>query len=410
MAGVDVNCTESVRDMLQQNVLNLYNAPKVFERSDVPVTNEKDMYYEGILYTPELREKNTESTVKAIYYEGIPYKGKPTRVFAFLGMPKVPVGTKVPGIVLVHGGGGSAFESWVRLWNARGYAAIAMDTCGCVPIGTYANWERIEDGGAPGWGGMDQLDQPITDQWTYQAVSAVVLGHSLLRSLPEVYPRKIGLTGISWGGYLTCIIAGLDERFNFAVPVYGCGFLGESSAWLPNFEEMGSEKANTWLNQWDPSVYLPAANMPIMWITGTNDFAFPMDSLQKSYNLPSNIQTLCIRTDMEHGHGGLGENPEEIHAFADACCMKGVPLVKIIDQGRDGDILWAEFSSKSRITNAVLNYTKDTTPWPERKWESVAANIEGEKVWIKIPDGTNACYLNLIDSRNLLVSSEYVQC
>ncbi|MBI3922802.1 MAG: hypothetical protein HY318_15385, partial [Armatimonadetes bacterium] len=75
--------------------------------------------------------------VKALFYEGRPFKGKPTRVFAWLGMPKVEPGKKVPGIVLVHGGGGTAFDNWVRLWAERGYAAISMDTCGCVPKGTY---------------------------------------------------------------------------------------------------------------------------------------------------------------------------------------------------------------------------------------------------------------------------------
>ncbi|MES2569095.1 MAG: hypothetical protein V4710_03455, partial [Verrucomicrobiota bacterium] len=48
--------------------------------------------------------------MKALFFDGLPYRGKPTRVFAWLGMPKVEPGQKVPGIVLVHGGGGTAFE------------------------------------------------------------------------------------------------------------------------------------------------------------------------------------------------------------------------------------------------------------------------------------------------------------
>ena len=48
--------------------------------------------------------------LKAVFFEGVPYKGKPTRVFAWMGIPKVEPGKTVPGIVLVHGGGGTAFE------------------------------------------------------------------------------------------------------------------------------------------------------------------------------------------------------------------------------------------------------------------------------------------------------------
>ncbi|MFZ2654940.1 MAG: acetylxylan esterase, partial [Victivallales bacterium] len=71
--------------------------------------------------------------VKALFYEGMPYNGRRTRVFAWYGVPDNAKG-KVPAMVLVHGGGGTAFADWIRLWNSRGYAAIAMDTCGGVPV------------------------------------------------------------------------------------------------------------------------------------------------------------------------------------------------------------------------------------------------------------------------------------
>ena len=71
--------------------------------------------------------------VKPIFYDGVPYKGKPTRVFAYIGFPKdASAEHPVPGMVLVHGGGGTAFRTWVKTWNDRGYAALAMDTCGTL--------------------------------------------------------------------------------------------------------------------------------------------------------------------------------------------------------------------------------------------------------------------------------------
>src|SRR5439155_22684356 len=113
--------------------------------------------------------------------------------------------------------------------------------------------------------------------WTYHAVAAVMRGHSLLRSLPNVDPERVGVTGISWGGYLTCIVAGVDNRFKAAVPVYGCGFLHENSVWLDRFAKMTPEQRKRWTTLWDPSVYLPAVTMPILFVNGTNDFAYPLD-------------------------------------------------------------------------------------------------------------------------------------
>src|SRR4029077_4082632 len=47
--------------------------------------------------------------VRAFFYEGLPFKEKPTRVFAYYGLPEGPKETKFPAMVLIHGGGGTAF-------------------------------------------------------------------------------------------------------------------------------------------------------------------------------------------------------------------------------------------------------------------------------------------------------------
>jgi dienelactone hydrolase len=341
--------------------------------------------------------------LRSITYEGLPYQGRPTRVFAYYGAPKVE--GKVPAMVLVHGGGGTAFADWVKLWVSRGYAAIAMDLCGCLPRKGKGGWERLPDGGPPGWGGFDQVDQPERDQWTYHAVADVLLAHSLLRSFPEIDPEKIGITGISWGGYLTCIAASVDARFKFAAPVYGCGFLGDDSTWLGTFEKMGKEKAAKWLGLWDPSGYLKAAKMPFLWVNGTNDFAYPLDSYQKSYRLPGTPRTLAVRIRMAHAHGGPGEKPEEIHAFANALFRGGAPLARITGQGEG----WATFESKSPVAKAELCFTRDAGRWQDRKWESAPAAVELGRVSVALPEGVKAWYFNLVDERGLVVSSEHIE-
>ncbi|HGJ67551.1 TPA: dipeptidyl aminopeptidase, partial [bacterium] len=142
--------------------------------------------------------------VKAIFYDGLSWKGKKTEVFSWLGIPEHKTNDKLPAMVLIHGGGGTAFAEWVRLWTSRGYVAISMDLCGCIPKGEYGNWNRHDLGGPHGWGGFDQIDWEHEDQWTYHAIADIILAHSLVASIPEVDSNKIGMTGISWGGYLNC--------------------------------------------------------------------------------------------------------------------------------------------------------------------------------------------------------------
>jgi len=354
-------------------------------------------------------ERPKAEGVRAVTFSGMPFHGKPARVFAWLGVPTVKPREKVPAMVLIHGGGGTAFDEWVRLWVGRGYAAIAMDTCGQVPVGNYGHYIRDEQGGPPGWGGFDQLSWPREEQWAYHAVADAILAHSLIRSLPEVDPERTGVTGISWGGYLTCIVAGVDRRFKLAVPVYGCGFYRET-IFQNELNKFSPGAADEWMAVWDPSVYLADAEMPFLWVTGSNDFAYTMNALQHSYRLPKGPRTLCIRLRMPHAHGGAGENPEEIRVFADHLLKGGTPLPAITGSGADGTNAWVTCTSGLPILKAELNFTRDTVRWQDRKWDSVPARATGQRFTAELPSGTRVYYFNLFDERNCVVSTEHQEC
>lgn len=351
-------------------------------------------------------ERPKSDNVRAITFPGMPFRGKPTRVFAWLGVPKVKTGERIPAMVLIHGGGGTAFDEWVRLWVDRGYAAIAMDTCGQLPVGNYGDWIRDEQGGPPGWGGFDQTERPREDQWTYHAVADAILAHSLLRSLPEVDPERTGVTGISWGGYLTCLVASVDRRFKLAMPVYGCGFYRET-VFQETLNKLKPEQADAWMGSWDPSVYLERAEVPFLWVTGSNDFAYTMNALKHSYLLAKGPRTLCVRLRMPHAHGGPGEKPEELRVFADSILNEGVPLPKFTAQGREGTNVWASYTTKVKVLKAELNYTRDSGRWQARKWDSLPAEISNGRVSAHLPEGTRVYYFNLFDERDCVVSSEH---
>jgi dienelactone hydrolase len=354
-------------------------------------------------------ERPKADGIQALAFEGLPFRGKPTRVFAWLGVPKVATGEKLPAMVLIHGGGGTAFDEWVRLWMGRGYAAIAMDTCGQIPVGNYGKWFRDEQGGPPGWGGFDQIGWSREDQWTFHAVADVILAHSLVRSLPEVDSERTGVTGISWGGYLTCIVAGVDRRFKLAVPVYGCGFY-RNTVFQGEIAKLPPEDADRWVAWWDPAAFLGSADMPMLWVTGSNDFAYTLDALQLSYRLAKGPHSLCVRLRMPHGHGGAGENPKEIQCFVDSILRQGVPLPVFTGCDREGMNAWATYATKVGVLKAELNFTKDGGPWQDRKWECIPAQQTDRRVSASLPAGTCTFYFNLYDERECVVSSEHKEC
>jgi len=355
--------------------------------------------------------------VQALFLEGLPYRGKPTRVFAWYGTPGRKNGEKLPAVVLVHGGGGTAFDEWVRVWNRHGYAAIALDLEGHVPPQASPQPpKRGQPLSGHAWSGpsrqgiFDDIEQPIEDQWMYHAVADVVLADSYLRSLPEIDPERIGLTGISWGGILASVVVGVDGRFKFAVPVYGCGFLMDAdNHYARRYEAMTREEADRCRRLWDGSSYLGRAKMPILWVSGTNDQHFPLNILQRSYRAAAGPQTLCIRIGMRHGHQP-GWAPEEIYAFADSLVRGGRPLVRITGQGSQGNRAWVGFDPRTPPVRAELNLTTDTSHWSQRRWITQPARIDpaAAKASAVVPAGATAWYFNLSDTRGLTVSSPHV--
>lgn len=353
--------------------------------------------------------------VSALCFEGLPFLGKPTRVFAYYGAPmSATTENPVPGIVLVHGAGGTAFADWVKLWVRRGYAAIAFDHDGGIPAGKYGDWARNPDGAGPKRAGFgDVVARPVPDHYMYHAVADTILAHSLLRSMPGVDPDRIGITGISMGGVVGSVAVGVDHRFKFFAPVYGCGFISENDddgsrfidSKLPWAE--AENRVSTWNRLWDPKHYLPSARLPILWLSGTNDFAFTMKAWQRSYRVAPGTGALALRVRMAHGHGGAGENPEEIHAFADSVLNGGEPLVRVVGGGRDGAVAWARYESPRPLVKAELNFTRDKGRWQDRKWESVAAEVAGDRVAATVPADATVYYFNLIDARGLIVSTEH---
>ena len=348
-----------------------------------------------------------------IMIEGEPFQGRPTWCFAYYGVPEwATTVNKAPAIVLVHGGLGTAYPEWVRMWVRRGYAAICVDTCGALPIRTAdGKWMANPEGGPRGWGRIDCAEEPLRDQWVYHAVAAVVRSHSFLRSLPNVDARNIGVTGISWGGFLTCILAAVDSRFAYAVPVYGCGFNYERPQWIKGYDDSQMMK---WARLWDPSVYLPEAKCPMLWVDGTNDFAFSLDRVRRSAALAANVpHVFSTHLRMVHGHGEPGEGPREILAFADYFARGGKDVVRVGESRRDGNRITAAFEANGRkVVRAELLWTVDgaDVKWDKRLWESrVISDFDPSSgsVSAALPDNAFAWIVNFVTNDGLVFSTPY---
>lgn len=376
---------------------------------------------------PAMKWVRQDQPVHSLTYAGEVYQGHPTEVFAFYASPitlgnDVKPGTKFPAVVLIHGGGGTAFADWAYLWAKRGYAAIAMDLAGSrppdpvfdpvthAPVGHQSDAKvrtRLPNGG-PDHGHPQKFDSiggDTSDDWPFHAAASVMRAHTLLRSFPEVNAEQTAVTGISWGGYTTCLVASLDDRFKAAVPVYGCGFLHEGeSVQKPSIDALGDRKA-LWVKEYDPGSLLPRCHVPILFVNGSNDVHYVLDSYMKSYNVVPGEKQIRIQIKMPHGHPP-GWAPKEIGMFIDSKCIGGKPLPVPGAPVIEGDQVNVTCQSQTSLKKAELNYTTDTGLRSKREWKSVPATITGNKVSApKPPAEANTWFITITDDRDAMVST-----
>lgn len=349
-----------------------------------------------------------ENGRRPLFFDGPAYRGRPTRVFAWYGVPERHDG-KMPAVVLVHGGGGTAFKEWVRRWNAHGFAALAMALEGQNDQreADQKTWRRHAWSGPARDGIYGDSGQPLADQWIYHAVADVVLAHSLLRSFPEVDEKHIGLVGISWGAVVAATVAGIDSRFTFAIPIYGCGGLDR----VENQYARALKGNRLYREVWEPNLLLPRARMPMLWLTWLGDQHFPLEAQQASYRAARGARMVAVLPDMRHGHQA-GWAPEESYAFAKAVVQTGKPWLREVKQGRAAGRAFVDWRSDRKADRAVLLSTTDAGFTGNRRWTQTAVNLEQKDNRVRasatLPEGTRAYFFN-VHCGALTASSEWME-
>ncbi|MDO6738213.1 S9 family peptidase [Wenyingzhuangia sp. 2_MG-2023] len=383
---------------------------------------QKMLINDGVLSAPSHRftkkydQYKHSSSIRGMFFEGLPYKEKETKVFCWYGVPKtLKQGEKAPAVVLVHGGGGTAFHQWVQKWNNRGYIAISIALEGQVPGDMILDKNgqnkhpSFEFSGPSRIGFFNDVnDHNLQDQWFYHAVADIMKATSLLTSFPEVDAEKIGITGISWGGILTNVVTGIDNRYAFAIPVYGCGYLHETPLYKKIIDHLKPSQQIFYMENWEPSLYVPLHKQPTLFVNGTNDMHFTMNSFTKTFAASTNEKYLRIELEMKHGHS-QGWDPKEIYNFADYVLKDGLKPVEIsyVSISKKKSVL---YRYTGEVKEVYLYYTTDVADWGDTnyKWTEIPVSFNATENTIKatLPNNTKVYFVNTISTEGLISSSK----
>ena len=383
-----------------------------------------------IQYLPEydMKPETDWYGIKAFFYDGADYDGKKTKVFAHIGYPQMNDGEKVPAVVLVHGGGGHAFPEWIRLWNKKGFAAMAMDTTGFVPreekkglLGTETRTMTVdyvhelygeleEEGYTLGPDKKDMLDYelPIEDQWMYHAVADTILAHNIFLNDEKIDSNKIGIAGISWGSVITAIAIGYDPRYAFAIPIYGGGHLDfDISPKLPTVFRKPKVK-----ELWSAADRFDKVGYPVLWKSWLYDTVFSTGANSLSYfDTKKSGSYLSMSRKMGHSHC-LAWDSVEAYRFARRIVDGKLPLIKAISAPEGfGEICFKveipeDFTDvKAEIVYSAtpMEYAEDNTP--QTAWQGIEADIANAFVKGRIPLDA-CCYF--VELRGKVDGVEYI--
>ena len=346
-------------------------------------------------------------TIQDIYYETLEYKGVSTRAYAWIGIPEeASADNPVPGVVLVHGGGGTAYYTWVEKWVDRGYAAISIAVEG--QTSEVVDGARvIHEWAGPARDGIyGDSDEVLTDQWMYHAVADTILANSLLQSLPEVRAQDVGVMGVSWGGVITSTAIGIDDRFRFAIPAYGTGY----KYTIDNQYGSALEDNDLYFEVWDPAIRMNRATMPALWLSWPEEDNFSLDSQAMTYTDAPGARMVSIIPGLGHGHGKAW-NPLDSYEFADSIINDDQPWCTQQYLTQSGGEIEVIFYSTKTLDSASVITTLDSGYTGDRTWSETSLTLTdiGDGLWSvvgSLPKNTTAWVVN-VHSATLIASSDF---
>jgi dienelactone hydrolase len=305
------------------------------------------------------------------------------------------------GVLLIHGiyGDRSSMIRFAKEFASRGFVALAIDAAG-----------HGESGFA--YKSKDMFLAPIDDEnikasLLYQVYLSAYVGIEVISTLGldrfRIY--DIGVVGVSMGGLTSFMVAALNEKVSYAVPIIAAGQLssaiysgGVANALIPPYMDIDRLKNNS--IYLDPLYFARRIRVPILVIFGTHDEFFTIEGL---INTVENLGTrnYYIKLNPNSGHTVTEEDISTMMAFIENIVFKEeLPDKPELDMSYWGVISLADVDKPENYSAAVYwRIAAPGFPWIKIDGDPVfvptftPVEIVGE---VKDPDG------DLILSTNIL--------
>jgi dipeptidyl aminopeptidase/acylaminoacyl peptidase len=231
------------------------------------------------------------------------------QVHGWLYPPLAPAGPKRPLILVVHGGPhgmhGYGFNANFQAYASRGYGVLALN-----PRGSAGYGQRLSDGSINDWGGGDYRD-------LMAGVDYVLASH------PQIDPQRLGITGTSYGGFMTNWAVTQTDRFRAGVA--GASLSNLISFYATSlyqdlvhvefngFPWEGRNFETLW--KWSPLAHIKNVKTPVLLLHGEQDNDVHITQAEEMHTALRyrGIDSVLVRYPRE-GHG-LREPKHQVDAL-----------------------------------------------------------------------------------------------
>jgi dienelactone hydrolase len=311
---------------------------------------------------------------------------KPSLVYAAIAFP---AGSgPFPGMVRLHGGGGSADIPAAISSAKAGYASLVLD----IP-GIAGGKTKNEKTTGP-WNDFPKIGAKpdATHSALFDAVLASIQSVYLLRAEPGVDPHKICVAGASWGGYTATMVAAiLDKDLVATWSVFGSGNFVLGAYEKDHVLKLPDGERQTWQKWLDPGTRAHNITKPYFISTASNDRHWSWMAVQATLaDMKGPVNQFYSPND-NHAMNYPGAK-NMLHFFDYYVKNTAPPLLKVTagktKRQKDGQV---ELSFTVKDATTVIDtkiYYCDAAPvWTERKWVAVEAKADGKQYKAMIPSG-----------------------
>ncbi|MCE5198974.1 MAG: PhoPQ-activated protein PqaA family protein [Armatimonadota bacterium] len=349
-----------------------------------------------------------------IYFTSEIHPDGPTRIFIAFARPVDPK-KPVPVYFDIHGGGGHA-DPGRALWFAREMqcAAVSIDWSGEFIKGAdrYTIWR----GPNPNpYMTSYNVTPDAKSSSLYRIVMAIRRAMDFLGTQKEVDANQIACGGGSWGGFLSNLLAGVDERVKCTTCALGAGAFKESTKGTiaAGANALPPTQRRLWIAAFDPASYASRVTAPTMQYACANDYFFWLGDVQDNYRMLHGNKRFLIRPNSNHECGGP-QTPFALMKWVSACLMGDMAFPKIVPGSfrKSGRIYTWKCEGPVDTNKSTLYWSPGDVSWPSRYWLAIPAAKKGNVWQAQVPErfAGLSCqvFATVFDMENRAISTEVV--